>query len=224
MKKSIAILLAGILLVLVMVFGYREYQADLEHKEAELRAANERAYDEARREDASRKAAMTAEARRLAALKSRQEAVEAERNLALLRGWQAEAEATRQATEEDARRLAAAHALLAGEKEATEDEFHRLSGLREKEAAGAEARRLAALKQLEKLEGEKRDLAGRETMRVFALKRQQELEAGKIRQPLQWQSFESIDYWRYEQFSISTYLYNAQQRGTNPPTRLVPLR
>ena len=220
MKKGIAILLACILLVLAVVFGYREYQADLERKEAELRAADERAYDEARREDASRKAAMVAEARRLAELKARQESAETEQNLALLRGWQAEAEAARQAAEENARRLAAVHARLASEKEAAESEFRRLSDLRVKEAADAEARRQAALKQLDKLESEKRELADREAMRVAALKRQQELEAEKIRR----QSIEPIDYRRREQYYINLDFFNAEMQGSPRPTRPVLLR
>jgi colicin import membrane protein len=220
MKKGIIIALAGILLLLAMVFGYREYQADLERKEAELRAADERAYDEARREDAARKAAVAAEARRLAELKTRQELVEAEQNLALLRAWQADAEAARQAAAEDARRIAAAHERLVREREAAESEGRWSGDLREKESAEAEARRQAALKQLEKLEGEKRDLADREAMRIAALKRQQELEAEKIRR----QSFEPIDYRRREQYSLGIGPYGFPLRGTKLLTSPVPLK
>ena len=215
MKKGIIIALAGILLLLAMVFAYREYQADLEHKEAELRAADERAYDEARREDAARTATVAAEARRLAELKARQELVEAEQNLALLRAWQADAEDARQAAAEDARRLAAAHERLVRAKEAAEGEGRRFGDLREKESAEAEARRQAALKQ-----GEKRDLADREAMRVAALKRQQELETEKLRR----QSIEPIDYRRREQYSLGIGLYGAQLQGTKQLTSPVPMR
>ena len=215
MKKGILIVLAGVLLLLAMVYGYREYQADLVRKEAELRVADERAYDEARREDAARNTTGAAEARRLAELKARQELAEAEQNLARLRAWQADAEAARQAAEEDARRIAAAHERLVREKEAAESEARRSGDLRDKEAAEAEARRQAALKQ-----GEKRDLADREAKRVAALKRQQELEAEKLRR----QSIEPIDYRRREQYSLGIGLYGDQLRGTKQLTSPVPLR
>jgi fused signal recognition particle receptor len=215
MKKGILIVLAGVLLLLAMVYGYREYQADLVRKEAELRAADERAYAEARREDAARQTAVAAEARRLAELKARQELAETEQNLARLRAWQADAEAARQAAEEDARRLAAAHERLRHEKEAAESEARRNGEMRDKEAAEAEARRQTALKQ-----GEKRDLADREAKRVAALKRQQELEAEKLRR----QSIEPIDYRRREQYSLGIGLYGDQLRGTKQLTSPVPLR
>jgi len=215
MKKGIVIALAGILLLLAMVFGYRKYQTDLVRKEADLRAVDERAYAEARREDAARKAAAAAEARRLADLKARQELVEAEQNLAQLRAWQADAKAARQAAEEDARRIAAAHERLLREKEAAESEARRNGEMRDKEAAEAEARRQTALKQ-----GEKRDLADREAMRIAAFKRQQALEAAKLR----WQSIEPIDYRRREQYSLGLDIYGDQLRGTKQLTSPVPLR
>ena len=77
------------------------------------------------------------------------------------------------------------------------------------------AYRQAALKQ-----GEKRDLADREAKRVAALKRQQELEAEKLRR----QSIEPIDYRRREQYSLGIGLYGDQLRGTKQLTSPVPLR
>ncbi len=218
MKKGIIILLTVIPLLLVIILGYRWYAADVARKEAEIRA-NEQAQTELRRREAGQKAAAEAEARRLADLKARQEAEEAEQRLAQTQADQAAAEAARRAAEEENKRQIAGRDQLAREREAAKEEARQQAEIREKEAAEAEARRLGALAELAKLEQAKREQAGREALRLAALKRQQELEAKQKYRPVR------VDYWD-SILSWDPYYLNIGVRRPNPEdaVRPVPLR
>lgn len=218
MKKSIIILLTVIPLMLVIILGYRWYAADVARKEAEIRA-NEQAQTDLRRREAGQKAAAEAEARRLADLKTRQEAEEAQQRLAQTQADQAAAEAARLAAEEENKRLIAGRDQLAREREAAEEEARQRAEIREKEAAEAEARRLGALAELAKLEQAKREQTDREALRIAALKRQQELEASQKNLPVR--TDYSNAYWRQGPYYLGIGVHHPSPQDAVRP---VPLR
>jgi len=220
MNKSIFIIITSVLGLAVAVTGYHAYRSNQDKILSAERSAAERADADARRLEAEHKAAAETEARRLAELKARQDAADAEKRLADLRAQQAESEKQRIAAEAALAQMTAERERLEKEKEAAQGEARVQAELREKEAAEAEARRQTALKQLQQAEDEKRAMVDREAARLAALKKQQELEANLKLRSVYERSIYPSDYKRREHYYMNIDLLNA---GLVPAAPVPPL-
>jgi len=220
MKKTIALSLAAILVLIAITVGYRAYRADAERAEAAIRAADAEALAAARRADADRRTTAEAVARRLADLQAAQEAEAAEQQQAELRA----AEAARLAAEEAARRLAAERDRLERDQEAAAIEARRQGEIREKEFAEAEARRLDALNQVAELERRKRDVADRDAAHAAAVKRQLEIEAARLKEALLRRSPNPADLWWRQRFNTGVGIFDSQTKSPNSASNTVQMQ
>ena len=167
-------LLATLLTLVIaggLYYGYHTYKVSADRELAERRAAAQRALIKQHEEELARRTAAIQEARRMAEARAKEELALQER----LREEQAAADAALAAAQADLARLAAESERLLAAKNAASADATRLAAERAK-AAAVEAARLAAQQKLRELE-EHRAQADRDTARLAALLRQQELEA-----------------------------------------------
>jgi len=172
MNRNIIVTLLALVAAAALFFGYRTYKLSAERDQAQQRAEAELLLAREQQAELARRAAATAEARRMSEERAREEMARLEK----IRQEQADAQTALDAANAEAARLAA---LLAEKNEIVADA--RLAAERGRAAAAAGAARLAALRKLQDLDLEKRQIADRAAAREAALRRQEAWEAEAAR-------------------------------------------